>query len=77
MGEPGQSGAKTVLRGALRVLAYVGGAIFLFGGKFFSEIEHKDFIVSEVSCMAVGIVVMLVSGGLRAGLKARVSDGEK
>jgi hypothetical protein len=42
----------------------VGAAVFLVGGKFFYEIKHVNFLVSETVGILGGVLLMLLGAGI-------------
>ena len=62
---------KRFMRGCSRVLMFVGAVIFFFGGKLLYEIKHVDFVVSEVTGIFGGVLLMLLGAGIAIPSKSR------
>ncbi len=59
---------EIIIRGCSGLLLVVGAAVFLVGGKFFYEIKHVNFLVSETVGILGGVLLMLLGAGMaRAG----------
>jgi hypothetical protein len=55
---------QRIIRGCSRILLVVGAAVFLVGGKFFYEIKHVNFLVSETVGILGGVLLMLLGAGI-------------
>jgi hypothetical protein len=65
MQEPSGSNWIKIVRGCSRLLLWVGGAVFLVGGKFLYEIKHVNFANAEAEGIVVGVLLMLLGAGIR------------
>jgi hypothetical protein len=64
MADSNQPVLQKIIDGCSSLLLLAGGIVFLFGGKFFYEIKHENFLVSEVGGIAAGVLLMLLGAGI-------------
>ena len=64
MADSKQPVLQRIIQGCSRLLLVVGVAVFLVGGKFFYEIKHVNFVVSETGGILGGLLLMLLGAGL-------------
>ncbi len=64
MADPSEPLLRKIIQGCSRLFVWIGAAVFLLGGKFLYEIKHINFLTSEVSCILVGVLLMLIGAGI-------------
>ena len=54
-----------IIWGCSRLFLWSGAAIFFVGGKFLYEIKHKNFLLSEMTGILAGTLLMFLGWAVR------------